>query len=674
MTPTALAILISLASAPPANIDPNTLDTVRQVEAGCVAMIEQASRAVVCIFDADMAGGGSGVIFSADGYGLTNFHVIAAMLEKGNGFGGLSDGQLYPLEVLGADPTGDVAMFRLSGKDAFEYAPLGNSDQLRVGDPVYAIGNPFMLAEDYTPTVTAGIISGLNRYQYGADQRNLVYTDCIQVDASVNPGNSGGPLFDAAGRVIGINGRASFKQRGRVNVGLAYAISINQIKRFMAGMRAGLLVEHGTLGATVIGDDGHVVFNQMLQPSAASEAGIRTGDRLVELAGRKIHSANMFLNVIGTYPAGWPIEVVTRRGDEERRQTITLDRLAVDFEGDMQRDESVTARAAAGMQSASSNTVEPGALAPVFDKAVRATVKLYGAASRPGMGYGSGVIVSGDGLVVTTLTVMLEGTTLRAVTRDGDVYPAEVIHRDLDRQLAVLQLKHDEVSASDPPFESLEPVDAANLQTGDWVLAAGNPFKVAEGREPVSISMGVVSGRTRLDAVRGFRPFPYRGDVILIDAITSNDGADGGALIDLEGRWVGLIGRRVTCRRTNTNLNFAYPVDVVQAVLAEAGGRDDQPTVSEEPAGPGYHGIRLSRIGYRKRLPFVERVAAGSPAEQAGVQPDDLIISANGTSIKGAREFDDLCSRLEPGDHLALVLKRGEEFVSLELTLAEEPE
>ena len=136
---------------------------------------------------------------------------------------------LYDAVIVGIDPTGDVALIKLFGRDDFPVATLGDSDQLAVGEACYAMGNPFLLATDFSPTVTYGIISDLHRYQ-GPAGTFLEYTDCIQVDASINPGNSGGPLFSATGDLVGINGRGSFEKRGRVNSGAGYAISINQIK------------------------------------------------------------------------------------------------------------------------------------------------------------------------------------------------------------------------------------------------------------------------------------------------------------------------------------------------------------------------------------------------------------------------------------------------------------
>ena len=145
---------------------------------------------------------------------------------------GMADGKLYDAVIVGIDPAGDVALIKLLGRDDFPAAELGDSDQVHAGDWCFAIGNPFLLATDFQPTVTYGIVSGVHRYQYPAGTL-LEYADCMQTDAAINPGNSGGPLFDAQGRLIGINGRGSFEKRGRVNVGVGYAISINQIKNFI---------------------------------------------------------------------------------------------------------------------------------------------------------------------------------------------------------------------------------------------------------------------------------------------------------------------------------------------------------------------------------------------------------------------------------------------------------
>ncbi|MEK7710803.1 MAG: trypsin-like peptidase domain-containing protein [Planctomycetota bacterium] len=307
-------------------------DPVLRAEAARVETIARVAPAVVCVYDEAQRGGGSGVVIDREGYGLTNFHVVAGMMAKRRGWGGLGDGKLYELEVLGVDPTGDVAMFRLTGRDSFPFATLGDSDAVRVGDEVFAMGNPFVLSEDYTPSVSMGIVSGTHRYQYGV-LGNLAYTDCIQVDAAINPGNSGGPLFNEAGEIIGINGRISTNTRGRFNVGHGYAISSNQIRRFIPALRAGLLARHGTLGATVQNEprasaraeSRRVVFEDVTPGGAADRAGIRRGDRLVTFDGTPMVSRNQFASLLGTYPADWPIVLEVDPDGRRREVVVRLD-------------------------------------------------------------------------------------------------------------------------------------------------------------------------------------------------------------------------------------------------------------------------------------------------------------------------------------------------------------
>lgn len=303
-------------------------ERVRAEEARRVAVFERVQPAVVCIYaDAQRSGGGSGVLIDPAGYGLTNFHVVAEFVESRRGVGGLSDGRLYPLRVLGIDPGGDVALFQLEGRETFPHAELGDSDSVRVGQWVAALGNPFVLAEDMTPTLTLGIVSGLHRYQEG-EGNLLEYADCIQVSTSINPGNSGGPLFDLEGRVVGINGRASFEARGRVNVGLGFAISINQIKRFLPALRAGRLCEHGTLGATVRVAGPQLIFGAIQSHSPAERAGVELGDVLLRLNGRAVRTPNDYNNALAILPADWPVKIEVERQGEVLTLHARLERLA----------------------------------------------------------------------------------------------------------------------------------------------------------------------------------------------------------------------------------------------------------------------------------------------------------------------------------------------------------
>ena len=297
-------------------------EAVRKAEEARIAAVAKAMPAAVCVFAKGGQGGGSGVVVTPDGYALTNYHVVrpCGMAMQCS----MPDGRLYDAVLVGVDPVGDVALIKLIGRDDFPVAELGDSDTVRVGDWCFAIGNPFLLATDFQPTVTYGIVSGVHRYQYPAGTL-LEYADCIQTDAAINPGNSGGPLFDAQGRLIGINGRGSFEKRGRVNVGVGYAISINQIKNFMGYLRSGRIVDHATLGATVAtSSDGTVRVTDILESSDAYRRGLRYDDEVLSLAGRSVDSANVFKNILGTLPKGWRVPLRFRRDQQTHSVFVRL--------------------------------------------------------------------------------------------------------------------------------------------------------------------------------------------------------------------------------------------------------------------------------------------------------------------------------------------------------------
>ncbi|MCX7805718.1 MAG: trypsin-like peptidase domain-containing protein, partial [Planctomycetota bacterium] len=321
-----LAVASRISAAEDSATDP--LERAKAVERRRIEVIEKVRGTVVAIFPKNLHGGGSGVIIDRDGFALTNFHVVQPIGKEG--WGGLPDGRLYPLRVIGIAPTCDLALVKLSGRLEFPAAPLGDSDSVRPGDRVMAMGNPFSLAQDYTPTVTLGVVSGTGRYQPGQGGVG-VYANCIQTDASINPGNSGGPLFNMRGELIGINGRGSFEERGRVNVGVGYAISINHAKNFLADLYAGKMCRNGTLGATFrdAGDDGPagVICEKIFEDSEIARKGLRLGSRLLRFDGVQIATANQFANLIGTMPIGQPVEVEFETGGEIRKVVVRLEGL-----------------------------------------------------------------------------------------------------------------------------------------------------------------------------------------------------------------------------------------------------------------------------------------------------------------------------------------------------------
>jgi S1-C subfamily serine protease len=314
----ALGVFVVLGLARPAPAQ----NPVLQAEAERVALVQKLRPPVVAIF---VGGGvGTGVLISEDGYALTNFHVVAGGVK--NSYTptmkcGLPDGKLYDAVLVGMDKVGDIALIKLLPDEGqkFPVATIGDSDAVREGDWTVAMGNPVRLATDFTPTVTFGMVSGAHRYQPPAGVL-IEYNDCLQIDTAINPGSSGGPLFNMKGELIGINGRGSVVQdkRGAMNSGVGYAISINQVKNFLGHLRAGLDVDHGSLGALagVRLDDGglgKVAITQILEDSDAYRRGLDQEDELLAFAGRPISSVNQYKNVLGILPRGWRVPLEFRR-------------------------------------------------------------------------------------------------------------------------------------------------------------------------------------------------------------------------------------------------------------------------------------------------------------------------------------------------------------------------
>lgn len=290
-----------------AEIGPSPNAAVLSAQNQRIEAMERASRATVAVYGTDGQGGGSGVCVSADGYVLTNFHVSSPFGHRMRC--GLNNGTMVDAVVAGIDPTGDLAVLKMVGRTDFPVAAIGDSDAVRIGQWCFAAGNPFVLATNLQPTVTYGLVSGVRRYQYPSGTI-LEYSDCIQTDAAINPGNSGGPLFNIRGELIGINGRCSFEKRGRVNVGVGYAISIKQAMNFLGQLKSGRVVDHATLGFTVTTEtNGKVSVSNILESSDAYRRGIRYGDEILRLGDRDVATTNQLKNILGIFPDQWRIPI-----------------------------------------------------------------------------------------------------------------------------------------------------------------------------------------------------------------------------------------------------------------------------------------------------------------------------------------------------------------------------
>ncbi len=325
---TLVAIASLLAPATARGADAEIPDSVKRFEKRVTEVVERCRPAFVAI------GGGSGVIVSPDGWVVTNHHVAGGQ-KKWTIFrpGGFE----HTATVRGHDEIGDITLLKIEDwvGGPLPFVPLGDSDALRVGQWVFALGNPWGFAEhDAEPTVTLGIVSAFHRYQGG-------YGDAIQTDAAVNPGNSGGPLIDLDGAVMGINGRIAVRFGERRNTGIGYAISAVQIARFLETLRnaGGEKVDHGAVNGLLLEEPPArsaepptgVIVRRVADGAKAGEAGLKAGDRIVEAAGYPVINELRWKGIVSTFPVGSSIEVVVMRavaGDPDgpgARVTVTIE-------------------------------------------------------------------------------------------------------------------------------------------------------------------------------------------------------------------------------------------------------------------------------------------------------------------------------------------------------------
>ncbi|MFE5619316.1 trypsin-like peptidase domain-containing protein [Streptomyces sp. NPDC056543] len=291
---------------------------------------------------AGSSGTGTGFVLDTQGHILTNNHVVDAAASSGEITVTFSSGETADAKLVGRDSGYDLAVVKVTGVSGLKPLPLGNSDNVRVGDPVVAIGAPF----DLQNTVTSGIISAKERPITAGGEKgdgsDVSYVDALQTDAPINPGNSGGPLVDSKARVIGINsairaagdgsGGDSGAQSG--SIGLGFAIPINQGKRVAEELINTGKATHPVIGVSLdmqfngdgarVGEKGKDGSASVTPGGPAAKAGVRAGDVITKVDGQRVHSGEELIVKIRAHRPGDRLELTLLRGGKEQTKTLTL--------------------------------------------------------------------------------------------------------------------------------------------------------------------------------------------------------------------------------------------------------------------------------------------------------------------------------------------------------------
>lgn len=296
-------------------------------------------------------------------------------------------------------------------------------------------------------------------------------------------------------------------------------------------------------------------------------------------------------------------------------------------------------------------------------------VKVYGAGGFRGLeAYQSGFLISSDGHILTAYSTVLDTSMLRVVLDDGRRLDGKMLGGDARLDVAVLK-----VDAQGLPFLDLD--SATEAEPGTPVLALSNMFGVAAGNEPVTVQQGVISIVTDLDARRGTFDIPYTGRVYILDAVTNNPGAAGGALITRDGRLLAMLGKELRNARNNTWINYALPIRELQpsvkAIMAGeriVAGQDHGRPKAVKPLTPRAIGLVLVPDVVPRTPPYVDAVLAGSAASKAGLRPDDLIVFLDDALVPSCQTLHDELQYRDHFEVVRLTVLRDRQLLEVELS------
>jgi putative serine protease PepD len=280
--------------------------------------VHQAAGPAVVSVQAGPAGG-TGFVVRRDGTIVTNAHVVSGAETAQVRFN--DTGRLVEADVLGTDPSSDLAVLRVDPGTvgSIRALPLADSDEVRVGDAVVAIGHPFGLDR----TATAGIVSGVGREIRAPDGFQI--EKAIQTDAPINPGNSGGPLLDARGRVVGVNAQiATAGNPG--NVGIGFAVPANTLRDVLPRLSRGERIVRPYLGVTTAQHPSGASIAEVIPGGPARAAGLRAGDVIVEIDGRAVDEPEDVSDAVSDRRPGDEVQVDVIRDGERQTITVELDK------------------------------------------------------------------------------------------------------------------------------------------------------------------------------------------------------------------------------------------------------------------------------------------------------------------------------------------------------------
>ena len=308
-------------------------------------------------------------------------------------------------------------------------------------------------------------------------------------------------------------------------------------------------------------------------------------------------------------------------------------------------------------------------LAAVSESVQSKIVKIYGAGGIRGLEpYQSGILVSAEGHILTAFSYVLDTDDIGVTLSDGREFEATMIGADPKLELAMLKIEADDLS-------SFDLTKSRRLTPGDRIIALSNLYGIATGNEPVSVLHGAVAGITNLAGRRGAFDTPYQGPIYVLDAVTNNAGAAGGAITDRAGNLAGIIGKEIRSSETNIWLNYALPIYAInESVMAMKNGtplpsnaESETATLAKSPWTPDKMGVHMVPNLLIRTPPYIESVLVDSPAEDADLRADDLVMYVGKVMIRSFRDFQSELAKVEDQDDLSIVVLRDRNLVSATL-------